>query len=519
MNRTPQAIALDDALPSRSAAVPWIAGLLLPSLGSVVFVVTIFHVLFLSQGMRTLFRDSDAGWHIRNGEAILLSGSVPRTDSFSYTHAGQPWYAWEWLADVLFGTVHQAAGPAGVALFSALIIAATAWGAWRLTLALGGTVFFAVAAMVPLLGTSTIHWLARPHLFSWLIGLGFMAIAERHRQGLTPARSLYALPLLSCLWANLHGSFLLGAGLLLVYAAGEWLRGRDGQAARRRFALAALFSLLATFVNPYGWRLHHHIVTFLQNSYLMDHIGEFRSYSFHSPGALYVELFLALAALGTAALFHQRAFGPALFSLALLHMSLYSARHLPTYAILMLPLFIAAITREMATLPRLRPLLSYSARVLAMDRQVSGAVTTAAAVIIFALALNREARAGRVGFDPQRFPARAADFLEQRASGSALMPPPRVFATDQWGGYLIYRFSGRMPVFIDGRSDFYGRSWLETYAQINEVKPGWDSLLRGYAVQIMMTPPGHALAGALRLHPDWRPIYADSVAALFERKN
>src|SRR5206468_2364476 len=113
-----------------------------------------------------------------------------------------------------------------------------------------------------------------------------------------------------------------------------------------RFAAACLVCLLATFINPYGWRLHEHVFTYLQNSYLMDHISEFRSFSFHSPGALYVELFLLAGILGVVALLRQRAFAAALLGLAMLHMSLYSARHLPTAAVLLLPLSIAALTRE-----------------------------------------------------------------------------------------------------------------------------------------------------------------------------
>ena len=113
-----------------SALAAW----LVPSVGAAIFAVTLLHVLFLSEGTRVLFRDSDAGWHIRNGEAILTNASVPRVDSFSYTHAGRPWFAWEWLSDAVLGAAHQLAGPSGVALLAALVIALTAWGSARLAL-------------------------------------------------------------------------------------------------------------------------------------------------------------------------------------------------------------------------------------------------------------------------------------------------------------------------------------------------------------------------------------------------
>ena len=402
-----QAIASMGAVPrSRpgAAEVPSLVALLLPNFGAVVFAVALLQVLFLSQGAQALFRDSDTGWHVRNGETILETAAAPRVDNFSYTREGRPWFAWEWLSDALLGGAYRIGGLTGVALLAAVAIALTVWGAARLSLSLGGNLFFTAAAMVLLLGVTSIHWLARPHVFSWLLSLLFLSIAEHERR--KPNRFLYALPLLACLWANLHGSFLLGPAILFIYAIGSFpsLKRRGGcadqwgdrplsnQEGRRRrctemdgpvgptsrkgadgvviledssgpttpalrathpfqgeesfrFAATCLVSLLATFINPYGWRLHEHVLTYLQNDYLMDRIAEFRSFSFHAPGALYVELFLFAAVLGTVAMLRQRAFGQALLALGLLHMSLYSARHLPTAAVLLLPLCVGALTQ------------------------------------------------------------------------------------------------------------------------------------------------------------------------------
>src|ERR1041384_5331848 len=87
--------------PASTVTLPM--ALVLPSFGAVVFAVAIAQVWFLSQGAQALFRDSDTGWHIRNGEAILANLTVPHVDHFSYTREGQPWFAWEWLSDVALG--------------------------------------------------------------------------------------------------------------------------------------------------------------------------------------------------------------------------------------------------------------------------------------------------------------------------------------------------------------------------------------------------------------------------------
>ena len=499
--------AFDLARRSR-AEVTSLAALLLPGFGVVVFAVALLQVLvFAPGGAQALFRDSDTGWHVRNGEAILDAAAAPRVDRFSYTRDGRKWFAWEWLTDALLGAAHRIAGLPGVALLAALAIALTAWGAARLSLSLGGDLFFTAAAMVLLLGTTSIHWLARPHVFSWLLTLLFLSIAEHERR--RPGRAVYGLPLLACLWVNLHGSFLLGPAILFLYSIGEWLLGRRNTGFR--FAAACLASLLATLINPYGWRLHEHVAAYLQNDYLMDRISEFRSFSFHLPGALYVELFLLVAVLGAVALLRQRAFGPALLTLGMLHISLYSARHLPTAAVLLLPLCVAALTREAEDWPRLRPLLDYSQRLRAIDQKIWGIVPVLLVLAGTLAGLGISARAGRVGFNAVTFPVRAADFLEQYDSVG------RVFAKDQWGGYLIYRFAGRTKVFVDGRSDFYGQDLLETYARVAEVKPGWDAVLKQYDVRLVLVPTENALASALQLSSDWKQIYADSVAAVFTR--
>jgi hypothetical protein len=513
MSAYPPAI---DALPlrarSRGGGVSFMASVLLPNFTMVVFGVTLLQVLFLSQGGLGLFRDSDTGWHIRNGEAILQSWTLPRADAFSYTRQGQPWFAWEWLSDAVFARTFQSAGLPGVAVLAALIIAITAAAVAWFTLWLDGNLFFTAGAVVLLLGTTSIHWLARPHVFSWMLALVFLAVAERQRCG--GSRALYLLPVLACLWANMHGSFLLGPGILFIYAVGEWIARVAGETAkqpRSGFFAASVLCLLATFINPYGRHLHEHIFTYLQNDYLMDHISEFRSFSFHSDGALYVEIFLLAAVLGILAMFRQRAFGPAILGIGMLHISLYSARHLPMAAVLILPLAVAALTREAGNSHRFRPLLDYADRLRRIDRRVMAVVPLAVVLLATAGGVTTLAQAGAVGFNPRVFPARAADFLERNNLSG------RIFSKDQWGGYLIYRFAGRTKVFIDGRSDFYGQQLLETYAQVVDVKPSWSLVLKQYEVGLVLIPPDHALAAVLRASSAWKPIYTDSTAAIFQR--
>src|SRR5579872_4861621 len=124
-----------------------------PDVAFVASSVALLYCLFLFSGYQKLFRDSDAGWHIRTGEHILATGALPRTDPYSFTRAGQPWYAWEWGADVLTGLVHRSWGLTGVAMLYALAIAAGVWLWFHLHWTLGGNFLLAGALAIPLLST------------------------------------------------------------------------------------------------------------------------------------------------------------------------------------------------------------------------------------------------------------------------------------------------------------------------------------------------------------------------------
>src|SRR5438445_4390283 len=85
---------------------------LMPSLTDVAFLMPVLFLFGKLEGARTLLGDGDTGWHIRAGEWMLAHGRVPWQDLFSFTRPDAPWYAWEWLADVMMAWLHQQGGMA-----------------------------------------------------------------------------------------------------------------------------------------------------------------------------------------------------------------------------------------------------------------------------------------------------------------------------------------------------------------------------------------------------------------------
>ena len=482
----------------------WLA----PDLALVAACVTLFYCLFLFQGYRKLFRDSDAGWHIRAGEAILSTGYLPRTDPYSFTRGGQPWFAWEWLADVAAGAAHRAAGLSGVALFYAAVIAAGVWLWFRLQWALDGSFLLACAMASLLLSTCNIHWLARPHVLSWLFLLAALLYAERARLGRAPRppfrlRHAVEIAVFAALWANIHASFFFAPLIALVYAAGRAIR-RGGA---RWFLWAALISAIAPLANPYGWHLYAHVFRYLTDSELLSRIGEYQSFDFHTAGAwpIIVTLLVGVAG-GTLALAGRR---PEHFALAMLitAMALRSARALPLVALLLLPLANAAITGALRRAVVLDGFLAYSGRLRAMDARFSGLALAPLVVLACFALLRTPAVQAATGFPPDQFPVEAYSQVARLPAGA------RLFAPDKFGGYLIYRSQGARKVFFDGRSDLYGAEFLKQYGRMVQVRPGWREYWESFHFTHALVPNDYPLIPALE-QVGWRAVYHDQTVTL-----
>src|ERR1035441_9125106 len=242
----------------------------LPSLADFAFLMPIAYLFARMNGVKTLLGDCDTGWHIRTGEWIIANGRVPLRDVFSFTKPGAPWFAWEWLSDVLFARLNALGGLMAVVLFSLLLLATT-FGALFLLVRRKSNPIVAVAVTMLAAAASSIHWLARPHLFTLFFVVLFYAALEQVRDGRTRLLGvpiLAALPVVTILWTNLHGGFFVGAMLILAYGGGEILHlafspnaadRRPAWLQARRYLLSGLACLACRVINPYTYHLHVHI--------------------------------------------------------------------------------------------------------------------------------------------------------------------------------------------------------------------------------------------------------------------
>jgi len=506
----------------------------LPSLADIAFLMPMALLFGRMGGLIALLSDCDTGWHIPTGEWILAHHAVPYRDLFSYSKPDSIWYAWEWLADVVFAGLNKVGGLAAVSLFAMLLIAVTFALVFRLARRKSNAVL-AITVTVLAMAGSSIHWLARPHLYTLLFAVIFLSALDRVRDGHTKVAGipwLVLLPVLTVLWSNLHGGFPVGMVLISVFGVAELLRfllaaGGEGRAAvfaqAGKYFLSALACLAASLLNPYTYHLHVHVWQYLRDPYLSERIMEFLSVSFHHPIAIFFETMLAGGVLAAAWYAKRGNYAEPLLFLLWAHAALLSARNIPIFMIVVAPMVAAAADagmRNLAAAPVAAWLRNLTARINRMMRETSEtdaigrwhlASLAGVALVAALLYAPHPPKGFRAEFDPTRYPADAVSALRQ-------YPAARVFTFDQWGDYLIYRLYPRSRVFVDGRSDFYGEDFETKMLQVLNVNYGWDQTLARFAVDTVLMPPNSPLTGALKESCRWRVVYDDGVALVFRAR-
>ncbi|HXJ40858.1 MAG TPA: hypothetical protein VNH18_16375 [Bryobacteraceae bacterium] len=516
-----------------ASAVPLVARFL-PSLTDIAFLMPLIFLFVKLDGARTLLGDGDTGWHVRAGEWMLANGRVPVTDMFSFSRPGAPWFAWEWLWDIGFAILHRRWGMSAVVAASALVICLSSMLLFRLIRRQCENGLVAIAVTLLATGGCAIHWLARPHLFTLLFLIVTLHITFRAAEG--RLKLLWWLVPLTLLWTNLHGGFFvvflilacyIGQGLLNAVIERTPARRAEYLAGVKPWALVFACSFAVTFVNPYGWQLHKHVIEYLTDPYQLQHITEFQSMNFHSPVVVYFEPLMMLSIVAAVWDLSRRRFAEAFLSLGWLHLALIAQRNLPLFAIAASPSVARALVAliEEARHSNLAAWLTSiagkfqksSADVEETDRigrvhLISGLAISAVAAVLLLTPPAEGVLKSKVTstYDPGIYPEKALSLLKSPETHN-------IFAEDEWGDYLIYKLYPLRKVFVDGRSDFYGDDFGERYLDLMNVKWGWQNTLDKYSIDTIVISPKFSLTSTLKISPDWRLVYDDKISLVFRR--
>lgn len=496
-----------------STATP-LADRLAPSIPAVVFLVlALFVPLFAQQHL--LNGDGDAARHIRHGLYMLQHHSLIRNDPFSFTRPGQPYVAFEYGSQVIYALVYLFSGLAGVTIFAGCLIGATYALLARLLLRKGVDPLLAALTVIAAAVLGAVHWLARPHLISWLAIVLLFGVVESKRR-----YPVWFFAIFFVVWANIHGGWLYGIAMLGIYAVGNvaeyycFGRQQEHLVAARYFTIALVASLLATLATPMGLGLWAHLRGTFDTRYIVDHTAEFLSPDFHPIAG---RAMLAVIVGSTAALMLSRrrmhCAHFVLFVAGIWWLLLYR-RNIPLFGITGLSVAAIHLDADWRALPitwlrrRRENFAAGAARA-----NTAGWISTCCVLLAILAVTHGSIMGSQVianEFDNRRFPVDALKYADSNHLRG------RIFTDWGWGGYLLFA-RPRDSVFIDGGTDFYGAELMREHDRIRSLAPGWRGILDRWKIESVFTGPHSRLAHEMVRGSGWSLWYCDSVAVILRR--
>jgi hypothetical protein len=474
--------------------------LLAIALGGVMFAITV------TKGVQ----DPDFFWHITAGKLIAQTGQVPSTDPFSFTWIGKPWTPHEWLSELLIYWLVTGIGRIGAlivfglfpaAIFAVLAIALRrAAGARVLALAIP----FAVGAYV-MIGFVTL----RPQAISWLLlaGLIWFLLEARPER---PRRFLLLIPLF-VLWANLHGLYVIGLGVVGLYTLFT-LAGRTPMSERRNWVVGTLLGVIgASMLTPAGPIGILYPLRYVDSGdWGLANIAEWQSPNFHEPAHMGFLLMIVLLGLNGG-----RSTPGWLVALSWVGvaMGLLALRNAPIAAVFAMPTLVMGLEARLRAWDDARRQRRPIPPSRALGRRVLELVTALVIALgSVAVLVPRDLNAAIDKSLDTRFPVAGVDALER------VFPNANVLAEYGWGGYVIWRLHDRGGhVFVDGRNDMYSQQVLEDYSAIRAADPGWQALAAKYGVQAILLPPETTLTRGPAKDAGWCEVYRDDEQVLYLR--
>jgi hypothetical protein len=441
----------------------------------------------------------DLAYHLKVGRLMVAEHAVPRTDVLAWTTAGRPWLDQNWGAQLVLYGIWRLGGFPLLTITGAALTVAT----WALVAAacrrrtanlrlIAGTVLAGYAV-------SAAAFSVRPQQFSLLLFAAELYLLEVAR---TRPRVALAIPLLMPLWANLHGAFVVGIGLLVIESvAAAWRRDRAGAV---RYALVTVAGVAGLLVNPWGVRVLGYALSLPTNRAVTRIVTEWGPTNPRQLTGI-----LVVGAIGLLVVVLVRAPAPGRAPEQLLRMALLSG--LALWAVRGVAWFGLALPVALCALARERP-----PRPAADDRGTP--VVSVLVLGVLAVALVAAAPPlGRTLFGPRPemtfAPVAAADWL------AANPQPGRMLNYQPWGSYLEFRLGPEVQVAFDSRVELPPEERWDQYLAVFTGRWDTERLLDdwriGHVVLSRRSMP--ALAELLERSGRWRVAFASGDQRVYVR--
>jgi hypothetical protein len=465
--------------------------------GIYVFLIS-FACLYYVVSAPILLGHYDLGWHLAAGDLIRDQGKIPFQDPWSFTSGGRQWFNLSWLWDVSASIIFQYTNFGGLILFVVACGAVIAGYLASVCLSSGASPIavcisvLSACLLYPTFATyPNIYLAVSPNVSTMLFSVIFYGECLKRTRW-------FLLPAIMVLWANLHGGFLLGLLIISVFC-GVALFKRDW-AKFKMYSFAGIGCFIATFINPLGWHIYEGLTTVLghfSQAYVTEWWPYYRNITVPGsiPGIVYILIFVAFE-------LRYRGFCPIesrLLSWLMLFLGLYQFRYMSFF-------FMFSTVPLSLHLDRLLPKLPNNFMV-GRSLMAAGIIAACALPLVY------------MKISP------ALDLPEMLSEQDILylqthFPHARLLNHWNYGGILIFRNRGAIPVFVDGRSSTaYPDDLLRDYFKLGQLEvneTAWNMVLEKYQIDTVLWVKAHdELRRFLVAKRGWKEAYAGLYASIY----
>ena len=465
--------------------------------GIYIFLISFASVYYIANAP-LLLGHYDLGWHLAAGDLIRDQGHIPFGDPWSFTAGDRQWYNLSWLWDAIASVVFQYANFSGLVFF---VIACGAFIVGYLTSLCLSRGASTIAVCISVLSSCllypafaaypNIYLAVSPNISTMLFSVIFYGECLKRTRW-------FFLPVMMVLWANLHGGFLLGFLIVGVFCGAALLKRDWGNF--RIYSFVGVGCFIATFINPLGWHIYEGLTTVLGH-FSQAYVTEWLPYSENIvmpgslPGIAYILIFIALELFcrGSCPIESR------LLSWLLLFLGLYQFRYMSFF-------FLFSTVPLALDLDRLLRDRLDNSRV--QNSLLAAGIVAACAVPLTYLRLDPA-----LGL-PQMLSEPDVLYLQTH------FPQARILNHWNYGGILIFRTRGAIPVFVDGRAaTAYPDAVLRDYFKLAELEideTAWDTVLEKYQIDAVLWVKAHEqLRRYLVGKRGWKEAYAGVYASVY----
>ncbi|CAG0936229.1 hypothetical protein TFLX_05095 [Thermoflexales bacterium] len=454
--------------------------------------------------------DTDMYWHLRTGQFILETRTIPAADPFSWTAFGAPWVDVHWLSQVILYSSYALLGMPGLALLVAVLVVLAFVFVWK---QMEGGPFVRAFIVVLAAAAAGAVWTPRSQMATFVFTplIAYLIYLYKWKQ----TDRLWLIPVVFGLWVNLHGGYISGFMVLGAVLAGEianHVLGFNGPEVMnwrcwRKLLIITAISGAVLLINPYTVAALQLPFKTVNIGVLQDFIEEWAAPNFHE---LYQQpmvwmLLLTLVIIGWAG--RRLDATDAAWLVLFAYISFLARRNIGLFALMAAPIMsrhaAALIGRYRWGQRRLSngsPILNWLILLL---------IVVAASLKVLAPIVP----AAQAQAEAQILPAKATDWIV------ANQPAGQLFNSYNWGGYLLWRLWPEYPVYADGRTDVYPNAFLQEYLQIVTGQQDAPALFDERGIRTVIIEQEAPLVIQLVKSGLWQEAYRDEKAAVLTRRD